>query len=948
MFTRFKNIKIPKDFGFYMIFFMQLILLFMMISLYFMLPAFYGDWDLNMSYNLNGIYILMFISTSVYLSSLTLEGRLPVFEETLSKPITWAYIALLLFLSIFAFSPLFASTVIFIQAVLIVQKLDTPGGAYPLKLKLGIFDYLGRPLILSTSIYATYVLVEFVWRQLDNIRLSSIPNSDCIGVECGEISFFVLIISALPLFFLGIILPFILGVYAPIMMHFNLLNLSKRIPMDDIDFSNHSSSGITIPLSDIMIWKRMSKDRNKLKFDIVHGKLKLPDYLILPDVLDMFPGTDNITLMRTRYQRALVEYIDNPENSFAVTNLSDAIAAMAPSISRHRYLFWINTYIRSMFQMLLLVFLLPFIGLISNILLKPILNKPEEWVEESIVELEQWKEENTKMGVYLPEFETISKERIGNNFFDSTEKYSKLLRRFRLGEENPIFISDIASDVINFQTSKNQNSRNIADPKTDGVLFTNFPCLGAYPIPDKIKKAVEEFTISDDKKSNSILKLIPKAELHAHIGGIIDIESQKKAGEIIWSEMNEDERLDRATAVEELLVLAREKGNPKQSVWPPNWSSKFIPKSIGAVERAQRASVLLSQLSSQQLENVLFPSSEDCWKGRVQMKVDGFESYPMPGDLMGSTLLAIKNNEVLREYSAGIVRYCKSDMVKYIEIRMSPQKYRIEIKEQKKFLIQLSKQINSAMKRENYDFIYRFIISGDRISFSKPNGRFIFDSFRELLLEIDRDLITRNLVVGFDIAGSEEEGDLPEFILSGARNIQKLTSLQFTLHAGEQSTVANLWDAIDTIPSRIGHGLKFEDDKKLFEHFKTRGIVLEMCPTSNIEVHGFTGLPEISGTLPKYPLKLYLEKGIKVAICTDNPFISRTNSTQELVRASLMSGGLQLTTILSIIFCGFDSSFLQSDEKNLLISQIDSDLRRVLESHFNNIIHNNNNNIPEI
>ena len=61
-----------------------------------------------------------------------------------------------------------------------------------------------------------------------------------------------------------------------------------------------------------------------------------------------------------------------------------------------------------------------------------------------------------------------------------------------------------------------------------------------------------------------------------------------------------------------------------------------------------------------------------------------------------------------------------------------------------------------------------------------------------------------------------------------------------------------------------------------------------------------------------------------------------------------MSGGLQLTTILSIIFCGFDSSFLQSDEKNLLISQIDSDLRRVLESHFNNIIPNNNNNIPEI
>ena len=74
-----------------------------------------------------------------------------------------------------------------------------------------------------------------------------------------------------------------------------------------------------------------------------------------------------------------------------------------------------------------------------------------------------------------------------------------------------------------------------------------------------------------------------------------------------------------------------------------------------------------------------------------------------------------------------------------------------------------------------------------------------------------------------------------------------------------------------------------------------------MCPSSNFQIVGFRDnyLPE-SSSAANYPLKNYLEQGLKVTINTDNPGISRTDFTNELHRASrLTPGGLSAWEILN-------------------------------------------------
>ena len=72
--------------------------------------------------------------------------------------------------------------------------------------------------------------------------------------------------------------------------------------------------------------------------------------------------------------------------------------------------------------------------------------------------------------------------------------------------------------------------------------------------------------------------------------------------------------------------------------------------------------------------------------------------------------------------------------------------------------------------------------------------------------------------------------------------------------------------------------------------FRDRNICLEMCPTSNMEVVGFT-IPEKKyddndDPLVVYPLKELWDKGLPLTVCTDNPGISCTTLNDEYLLAS--------------------------------------------------------------
>ena len=99
-------------------------------------------------------------------------------------------------------------------------------------------------------------------------------------------------------------------------------------------------------------------------------------------------------------------------------------------------------------------------------------------------------------------------------------------------------------------------------------------------------------------------------------------------------------------------------------------------------------------------------------------------------------------------------------------------------------------------------------------------------------------------VVGFDLAGPEE-GFLPSLHGDALRLIRG-AGLHLTLHAGEESGLDSIAEALEFGAERLGHGVRIIDDiahapgsavvlGPLARQVLDRPIALEICPTSNVQ-----------------------------------------------------------------------------------------------------------------
>lgn len=102
--------------------------------------------------------------------------------------------------------------------------------------------------------------------------------------------------------------------------------------------------------------------------------------------------------------------------------------------------------------------------------------------------------------------------------------------------------------------------------------------------------------------------------------------------------------------------------------------------------------------------------------------------------------------------------------------------------------------------------------------------------------------------------------------------------LHLTIHAGEAQAPAggaeNIKEAIQLGAERIGHGVRILESPDVLSLAKDRGVLLEMCPTSNVQ----TGAVD---TLPLHPMAGLFRSGIPVCVNTDDPQISGTTLLNE-------------------------------------------------------------------
>ncbi len=128
-------------------------------------------------------------------------------------------------------------------------------------------------------------------------------------------------------------------------------------------------------------------------------------------------------------------------------------------------------------------------------------------------------------------------------------------------------------------------------------------------------------------------------------------------------------------------------------------------------------------------------------------------------------------------------------------------------------------------------------------------------------------------VVGFDIAG--HEAPFPPILFKDAYSLATKMGLMRTAHAGESEGPERIWEALEYLgPHRIGHGTSAGQDKELIKRLAADGIYLEVCLSSNLH----TGAID---KLENHPLRRFLDAGVKVALCTDNPTVSNTSLSKE-------------------------------------------------------------------
>ncbi|WP_417605438.1 adenosine deaminase [Primorskyibacter flagellatus] len=128
-------------------------------------------------------------------------------------------------------------------------------------------------------------------------------------------------------------------------------------------------------------------------------------------------------------------------------------------------------------------------------------------------------------------------------------------------------------------------------------------------------------------------------------------------------------------------------------------------------------------------------------------------------------------------------------------------------------------------------------------------------------------------IVGFGMGGDENIGKQSDFAYSF--DMAREAGLRLTTHAGEWRGPQEVREAIDDLHvERIGHGVRAIEDLALVDDLAERGIVLEVCPGSNVRLGVY---PRLSA----HPIEKLRARGVKVTVSTDDPPFFHTTMTQE-------------------------------------------------------------------
>jgi aminodeoxyfutalosine deaminase len=134
-------------------------------------------------------------------------------------------------------------------------------------------------------------------------------------------------------------------------------------------------------------------------------------------------------------------------------------------------------------------------------------------------------------------------------------------------------------------------------------------------------------------------------------------------------------------------------------------------------------------------------------------------------------------------------------------------------------------------------------------------------------------------VVGFGLGGLEAASPAAPYARAFA--IARDGGLALVPHAGEAAGPDSIREILSYEPARIRHGVRAVEDAGVLAEIADRGLVLDVCPTSNLRTR-------VVAKLAAHPLPRLREAGIRCTINTDDPAMFGTDlGTEYEIAASL-------------------------------------------------------------
>nr|WP_245224161.1 adenosine deaminase [Rhizobium halophytocola] len=169
------------------------------------------------------------------------------------------------------------------------------------------------------------------------------------------------------------------------------------------------------------------------------------------------------------------------------------------------------------------------------------------------------------------------------------------------------------------------------------------------------------------------------------------------------------------------------------------------------------------------------------------------------------------------------------------------------------------------------------------------------------------------LITGFNMAGEERMNRVADY--ARAFDVVREAGLGITIHAGELCGAFSVADAVELVkPSRIGHGVRAIEDPELVKRIADLGIVLEVCPGSNIALQVF---PDFAS----HPLRQLVQAGVPVTLNSDDPPFFHTSLAREYEIAA-DELGFSEAEIDAMTRTAIEAAFVDEETRQALLAKL--------------------------